>query len=64
MTQFDWAAMMRVGLYDLRLHPDQFWGLTPLEFLIISGLEARETAAMTRAVLQELCAQFPDMETE
>ncbi|PCH94368.1 MAG: hypothetical protein COB84_07665, partial [Rhodobacteraceae bacterium] len=33
MTGFDWPQMMRVGLHHLRLRPDEFWALTPLEFL-------------------------------
>ncbi len=64
MNRFDWGAMMRVGLHELRLKPDELWQLTPLEFLIISGLEGRRSAVMTRADLKVLCGQFPDTETE
>ncbi len=64
MNGFDWPAMMRIGLRELRLKPEEFWGLTPLEFLIITGLEGRKSAVMTRADLRALCATFPDIETE
>ncbi len=64
MNGFDWPAMMRVGLHQMGLKPEEFWGLTPLEFLIISGLEERGSVAMTRAELAGLCAEFPDIETE
>jgi len=64
MNGFDWPAMMRIGLHRMGLKPDEFWGLTPLEFLIISGLEGRGSAVMTRSGLAGLCAQFPDIKTE
>ncbi|MFK5997354.1 MAG: phage tail assembly chaperone [Rhodobacterales bacterium] len=64
MNRFDWGAMMRIGMRRLRLNPDEFWQLTPLEFMIISGLEGRRSAVMTRAGLQALCDRFPDTETE
>ncbi len=56
--------MMRIGLHKMGLKPNDFWGLTPLEFLIITGLEGRRSMAMTRADLAGLCARFPDIETE
>ncbi len=64
MSGFDWPAMMRIGLHHLHLKPDEFWGLTPLELLVISGLEGRKSAVMTRADLAGLSAQFPDGKTE
>ena len=64
MTQFDWGAMMRIGMRDLGLKPDEFWQLTPLEFMIISGFEGRRSAVMTRTDLRALCDRFPDTETE
>jgi len=64
MIGFDWPSMMRIGLYQMGLKPDEFWQLTPLEFLIISGLEGRISAVLTRADLIGLCARFPDVETE
>ena len=64
MNRFDWPTMMRIGLYEIGLKPNDFWGLTPLEFLIITGFEGRKLMMMTRADLAGLCAQFPDIETE
>lgn len=64
MSAFDWPALMRIGLYNLRLTPQEFWMLTPLEFLIISGLYGRNSAIMGRADLTALCARFPDDKTE
>lgn len=58
--RFDWAALMRAGLRDLRLTPAQFWALTPLELRVMLGAEAG-TAALTRARLEELAAAFPDV---
>jgi uncharacterized phage protein (TIGR02216 family) len=64
MNGFDWPAMMRIGLHQLRLKPDELWQLTPLEFMVISGLEGRRSAVMTRADLMGLCTQFPDIDME
>ena len=59
---FDWAAMMRIGLCQLRLRPAEFWALTPLEFLVLLGLEGG-AAPMARARLEELRRSFPDRST-
>lgn len=64
MRYFDWSGLMQLGMCELRLKPHEFWVLTPLELLIISGLEERKLATMTRADLTGLYAQFPDDETE
>jgi len=64
MNGFDWPAMMRIGLHQLRLKPDELWQLTPLEFMVISGLEGRRSSVMTRADLMGLCTQFPDIDME
>ncbi|MBM3606217.1 MAG: phage tail assembly chaperone [Alphaproteobacteria bacterium] len=55
----DWAGLMRAGLRDLRLHPDQFWSLTPAELGLMLGLEKAE-ARMTRQRLAQLEAEFAD----
>ena len=55
----DWPALMRLGLRDLRLHPRDFWALTPLELMIMAGLE-RAPGPLTRARLNELAARYPD----
>lgn len=64
MNGFDWPALMRIGLHGMGLKPDEFWALTPLELLIITGLDECNSAVMTRASLAQLCVQFPDIETE
>lgn len=56
---FDWAAMMRIGLHQLRLTPGEFWSLTPLEFLVLLGLEGGPPP-MARARLEELSRAYPD----
>ena len=58
MTRFDWPALMRLGLGQLRLTPNQFWALTPAELALMSGLDGQ--AAMDRAGLSELMAKYPD----
>lgn len=55
----DWAGLMRVGLSGLRLPPEVFWDLSPVELLIMLGESARE-APMGRSRLEALAAAFPD----
>jgi uncharacterized phage protein (TIGR02216 family) len=57
--------MMRLGLGALRLPPDVFWAMTPVELrraLEGAGLLApgAGTAWMDRATLDGLMARFPD----
>lgn len=59
MSGLDWPGMMRAGLSGLRLTPDQFWGLTPGEFMLMIGRGA-QAAPMGRARLQDLLDAFPD----
>ncbi|MDO5647987.1 rcc01693 family protein [Paracoccus sp. (in: a-proteobacteria)] len=56
----DWPGLMRVGMGALRLHPDQFWTLTPAELALMVGIEPGGPAMMTRDRLAELAARFPD----
>lgn len=60
MTRIDWAGLMRAGLGELRLHPEAFWKLSPIELRIMLGAEAA-TPPLTRARLEELAAAFPDI---
>lgn len=57
--RLDWAGLMRAGLRDLRLTPAQFWALTPVELMVMLGIEPGR-GAMTRAGLAALLARFPD----
>jgi len=60
MKRFDWPALMRLGLGQLRLSPDQFWRLTPAELALMAGLNGQRI--MDRSGLAELMAKYPDME--
>ncbi|MGL4320650.1 MAG: rcc01693 family protein [Paracoccaceae bacterium] len=60
MQLIDWRGLMRVGLHELRLRPDQFWRLTPAELRIMMGVDTA-TPPLTRARLSELAAAFPDI---
>jgi uncharacterized phage protein (TIGR02216 family) len=55
----DWAGLMRAGLRDLRLHPDQFWALTPVELGLMLGLGS-VAPRMTRSRLADMASRYPD----
>ncbi|MCO6381885.1 MAG: phage tail assembly chaperone [Vannielia sp.] len=55
----DWAGLLRRGLLELRLKPAEFWALTPVELMVMLGLE-QAAPPLTRARLAELAAAFPD----
>jgi len=55
----DWAGLMRLGLHELRLSPREFWALTPIELLVMSGRETGATV-MTRDGLAALSRLYPD----
>jgi len=61
---FDWRALMHLGLHHLRLAPEVFWQLTPVELTIMAGGLPGAAPALTRARLEELCAEFPDRDKE
>lgn len=61
--RMDWPGLMRAGLVGLRLTPAQFWALTPVELLMMLGLEGGE-APMARARLDQLAAMYPDKGAE
>ncbi len=50
---------MRAGLGQLRLTPDQFWRLSPVELRIMLGSEAA-IPPLTKTRLDELAAAYPD----
>lgn len=56
---FDWPALMRAGIGGLRLAPADFWALTPVELMLLLGVEGR-SAPMGRDRLMELARAFPD----
>lgn len=52
---------MTTGLGFLRLPPDQFWRMTPLELAAALGaLVPQRTASLPRAKLDALMMRFPD----
>jgi uncharacterized phage protein (TIGR02216 family) len=59
MTRIAWGGLMRLGMVELRLAPEVFWGLTPVELMLLAGIGPGR-AAMTRAGLEELLTRFPD----
>jgi uncharacterized phage protein (TIGR02216 family) len=50
---------MRLGLVELRLAPEVFWGLTPAELMLMAGFDDAP-AALGRSGLEALLARFPD----
>lgn len=59
MRGLDWPGLMRAGLGQLRLTPDQFWRLSPVELRIMLGSEAA-IPPLTKTRLDELAAAYPD----
>ncbi|MBI1217478.1 MAG: phage tail assembly chaperone [Rhodobacteraceae bacterium] len=59
MTGFDWAALLRAGLRGAGLTPEAFWRLTPVELMLMLGVEAG-AGPLTRGRLADLVAAFPD----
>ncbi|WP_400087847.1 rcc01693 family protein [Yoonia sp. R78084] len=55
----DWPGLMWAGLHHLRLHPAQFWALTPAELQIMLGADAAK-APLGRLQLDALLRDFPD----
>ncbi|WP_112943723.1 MULTISPECIES: rcc01693 family protein [unclassified Rhizobium] len=59
-TPFPWARVLHVGLCLLRLPPQSFWAMTPVEFHAAAGGLSPPRAAVSRADLDGLMARFPD----
>jgi uncharacterized phage protein (TIGR02216 family) len=60
-----WTELMRLGLGTLRLAPEVFWAMTPVELQrALEGAGVLTLAGnrgwMERATLERLMAQFPD----
>lgn len=61
--RIDWPGLMRIGLGQLRLAPDEFWAMTPVEFRCAmegAGLVPIGGQALGRSHLRALIAAFPD----
>lgn len=63
MNGISWDDLMRFGLCDLRLSPEVFWSLTPVELMMMSGQDKR-SAAVRSAGLDALMLKFPDKKSE
>lgn len=59
MSRIAWPRLMRLGLVDLRLKPDEFWNLTPAELMLMAGFD-EPRAALSQAGLLDLMARYPD----
>ncbi len=51
---------MHAGLCLLRLPPDVFWRLTPVEFLAMTGGMRRTSDGIGRTGFDRLMERFPD----
>lgn len=59
----DFSGMLRVALAEMKLEPSVFWGLTPYEFMTMTGRTPSD-APMVRARLEDLSRAFPDTRGE
>jgi uncharacterized phage protein (TIGR02216 family) len=61
LQPFPWAAAMRFGLGRLRLSPQEFWSMTPLELVAAAeGFLGVGAPTLGLEGLQQLMRQFPD----
>lgn len=51
---------MHTGLCLLRLPPETFWAMTPVEFVAMTGGLRARGAALSRVRMEGLMASFPD----
>lgn len=56
---FDWPGLLRAGLREIGLKPDEFWALTPAELWLLLGPEAG-AMPMGRGRLEALARAYPD----
>ncbi len=59
MKRVAWHRLMRLGLVQLGLRPDEFWNLTPAELMLMAG-GGHGRDALSRDGLEALAARFPD----
>ncbi|MGE0339009.1 MAG: rcc01693 family protein [Xanthobacteraceae bacterium] len=57
---FPWSEAMAFGFGVLRLSSDEFWRLTPRELAAAVRALRGESMPLSRDVLDELIARFPD----
>ena len=61
---FDWPGLIRLGLFQLRLRPKDFWDLTPMELMVCAGLESEQATFLGRQGFEVLAALYPDTTDE
>lgn len=54
---------MRFGMCDLRLSPEVFWSLTPVELMMMAGQDGAPSA-VGRTGLDALMHKFPDKKVD
>jgi uncharacterized phage protein (TIGR02216 family) len=59
VSEIDWAGLMRAGMTGLKLRPEEFWRLSPLELMLMLGRE-QGVGALGRVRLDELARAYPD----
>lgn len=59
MSRIAWPQLMRLGLTELRLQPDVFWSLTPVELMLLTGCGVTHSALGRQSFLR-LAERFPD----
>lgn len=59
MNRIAWPQLMRLGLAELRLPPDTFWSLTPVELMLLAG-QGNQPAPLSRSGFRDLAARYPD----
>ncbi|NTF31261.1 rcc01693 family protein [Rhizobium skierniewicense] len=57
---FPWDQVIHAGLSLLRLSPNIFWALTPVEFFAMTGGMRRRRDGLDRGRLEGLMRAFPD----
>ncbi|CUH53461.1 rcc01693 family protein [Shimia marina] len=61
MATFDWPALRMAGLRGLGLTPDVFWGLTPVELMVMLRPH-HGPEALSRAGFEALMQSYPDLQ--
>lgn len=64
MSGISWEDLMRFGLCDLRLSPEVFWELTPVELMMMAGQNRAKDASLGRGGFEALMKRFPDMKAD
>ncbi|RWX76008.1 phage tail assembly chaperone [Neorhizobium lilium] len=59
---FPWEASMHIGLCLLRLKPQDFWSLTPIEFFAMAGGLKPRGHGIDGQRLDALMGDFPDQD--